>query len=174
MSVNAITATAANPWFRGMATNTTNSGTPAPAPTITTPATVDGTSVTVAGTLNELHLRFFGIGADDSTATYYVYGWRPMRSAGVNDIWTPTFLMSVVATFSTQVGVAGSAQLATERDADTIVVTAGQAVSARYLAYSPTNNTTAVLLTDVFGYPRVTIYPKVGTATSANLAYSFT
>ena len=104
----------------------------------------------------------FGAGADNSTFTARVLGWKQIAARGH---YTPVLLAQVVVTLSTHVGLADSKPLNTERYADTLVpsyIGAGVSVNSNAL------NVPATIDVDLSGYDSVEVLFDMDTATSGN------
>lgn len=174
--------------FRKMrTTNTTDSaftGNAARIPTITLP---DGVGDAAAQTTSAVHrfgldvgsvtangclAVFYATGADNVTFNARCYAWTPQPgSNSVPVLWVPVLLCEVALIASTIVGVAGAPVVATERFADTVTLTIGNAnISIETLSPGTTtaNSGIAHVLLDFKGPQLIEWVLDVGTATDAN------
>ncbi len=112
-------------------------------------------------------LAFIGKGADDSTFTARVIGWRrTAHGADIPNLWVPKILLEVSVTLSTMIGDADHSLIGTDvRFADTIAIT--RSVGNTTLD-SPGDNSLATVLFDMFGHEHIEIETALGTATEAN------
>lgn len=129
-----------------------------------------------------IKLMFYGVGADNSTVAYRLYGVRcaGTQNLGVaNPLYIPELVLEGVATLSTLVGVAASPVLDTENFADTITVTT-PATAARpaieyFLANSVTANISpATVSVSTQGYGEFYLVFDMTGATSANALWTTT
>jgi hypothetical protein len=173
------------------ATNTTDNGFPSRAMTASEPTGIgDSTSQNIASTgaaavfdlgggvvtdHNRAVFKLFGAGADNSTFSMRVIGWRRVYGRTGNDpnklLWDPTVLVEVLATLSsTPTGVAGRAVLNTDLFADTVALTgttANDDVSIDIV--SPANDTAAHFVIDLKGSAKLeATFSTGGSATSCN------
>ena len=131
-----VIETVSSPWKKARPTSYTTNGYPTRVATNTEPltaATDPATSQVVheVGTggmycQNGLVVIFFGAGANDSTFSCRVIGWRSIGwEARTTGLWIPVPLAEFAVTLSQAVGVAGMTLVATDRFADTIALTTG-------------------------------------------------
>ncbi len=104
----------------------------------------------------------YGVGLDDQTFDFRVIAWNE-----VSGLYIPTTLTQASATLSTAVGVAGAVVTNSERFADTIVASLGNA-GVDVNVISPANNTPAHLVIDLKGCELVEIIFDMTSATSGN------
>lgn len=109
----------------------------------------------------------YGTGADNSTASIRVIGWREAGDAG---IWVPVLLFESAITLCAFVGLAGKTVLDTERFADTIAdPAAGFGTKGQDCwIVSPANDTPAHFVVDCKGCQKLEILVKCTTATALN------
>jgi|LakMenEpi03Aug12_release.lakeMendotaPanAssembly.Ray.scaffolds.fasta_scaffold01277_41 hypothetical protein len=138
---------------------------PARVPTATQPSGAGIVSDPVVGQAapDWVQIVPFGDGADNATFDLRVIGWK------VSDLglWTPTILGQAACTLSTAVGVAGYEVIASQRFADTIVLTQVQANVDSKLS-SPANDTIGSFQLQTRGCVFVEVIFSLGTATGAN------
>lgn len=120
-------------------------------------------------TPNTVLLKFFGVGADNTTGSCRVYGLRPVRDAGsVVTSYTHVLLAQYAFTLSADVGVSGGVVTNSERYADTITRTTGIENVADQLL-SPTGDVSGHVLLDCKGHSLLFVEPITGgSATSVN------
>ena len=151
-----------------LAANSTAAGADAPSPTTTEPTGEDVLSV--AG--NYMVLAFYGVGADNSTGSCGLYGWR-----NANGLWIPFHLIDLDFTLSAEVGVAGAEVLDTERFADSISVgtVTGPTLGDQVWQGLATEGSdiTAHAYIATLGFPKIQLDVFKGTATSVNALHSF-
>ncbi len=124
-------------------------------------------------TPNTVLLKFFGVGADNTTGSCRVYGLRPVRDAGnVVTSYTHVLLAQYAFTLSADVGVSGGVVTNSERYADTITRTTGIENVADQLL-SPTGDVSGHVLLDCKGHSLLFVEPITGgSATSTNALYA--
>lgn len=155
------------------AANSTASSVTAPTPTLTEP-TGDGFYRCGAsgdeGNINYVDLRIFGAGADNTTGTGLLVGWRKaVDPSGVaTALWIPKKLLSLAFTFGTSVGVAAAVAINTDRFADTITVATAYIPTSAYNVNSPADNSVASVEVDATGFDFIQFLPATGTATNVN------
>ena len=126
-----------------------------------------------AGVPNAVLLKFFGVGADNTTGSCRVYGLKKCRDVTNNlTSYTHVLLCDVAFTLSARTGVASGVVAASERYADTITRTTGiENVSDQIL--SPTGDVPAHLLVDAKGCRWLKVEPITGgSATSVNALWA--
>jgi hypothetical protein len=159
--------TPAQDYVKLFAANQTGAAIAAPPPTTTAP-TGDGMFSSAPDVsygeerLNSCGLVFYGAGADNSTFTARVTGWRK-----VGALWVPVPLLALSGVFGSAVGVAAADVLDTERFADTLTASTGY--TSAYELISPADNTVACAKVDFFGCQFVQVQVARGTATSVNV-----
>ena len=174
-----------SPFVRARTVNQTSNGYVSKIPTITEPAADTGSatasaaiSLTDAGArdgagYNGVLIMPYAIGSDDNTFSMRVIGWRTVGEAtnGVF-LWIPVLLCELACTCSTVVGIAGREVLNTERFADTITITYGNA-NVSVEAFSPANNVTAHAIVDLKGNQKFELsFTTGGSATSCNALWA--
>jgi hypothetical protein len=162
-------------YMRRMTSNAVTSAFPTVANTTTPPATVDASHFTVpVGQYSDLYLSFFGTGDENSAFDFRIVGWSKVANGLGNDqsvlpIWKPTTIFRGTATLSTSIGVAGSVQATTERDADTIVAGSPVLTTSLYTVFSPADNTPGYVALNVLDYEVIAVYFDITPgATGAN------
>lgn len=126
-------------------------------------------------TPNTVLLKFFGVGADNTTGSCRVYGLRPVRDAGnVVTSYTHVLLAQYAFTLSADVGVSGGVVTNSERYADTIArssTTGIENVADQLL--SPTGDVSGHVLLDCKGHSLLFVEPITGgSATSVNALFA--
>lgn len=158
---------------RFWATSPTTNGFPA-RPATTTAPTGDGVVDLATGRTElprKLLLAPFGAGADDTTFSLRVTGWRKTVGSATA-LWVPVTLVELACTLSTAVGVAGADVVATDRFADTITVTKGNA-NVDTVILSIEGNLVAHAVIDVKGSSKAELTITTGgSATSGNALYA--
>lgn len=109
----------------------------------------------------------YGEGADNSTLSARVIGWRQVAA-----LWVPVILSEIAVTLSTAVGVSGQAVLDTERFGDTVSLSLGNAGVDNQI-FSPANNTPAHVVIDAKGATAIEVIFARGTATSCNALVAY-
>jgi hypothetical protein len=152
---------------RLMAANANSSAFTAKAATITEPS---GTAVVNVGKLGQLvparvMMWPIGLGSDNDVSSMRLWGWHRVVQDTMLDLWQPSIIGEWVCTFSTAVGVAGSAVLNTERYADTIApvallqadqkIAAGTSLSSLYEIFTPANNTPGWIIAPIYGVEKL-------------------
>lgn len=158
----------ASGFLKVYAANTTQSSYPSRVPTATKP-TGDGV-VNISdgfahGSPRNLCLVLYGTGADNSTMSVRVSGWK-----FVTDLWIPFNLVEIAGTLSAAVGVSGKTITNSERFADTLVLTIAN-TNTDAAAISPANDTIGSVLVDCKGSYLLTVDPIKGTATDCNILW---
>lgn len=179
--------THSGPLQKARSVNATDTSFPAKIPTNTEP-TLDAGTATGQATIdllqrgqlgaavrNAAFLMPFGTGDDDDVFAMRLYGWRriPGNGTTTRDLWVPVLLCELTCTMSTQVGVAGTPVVATERFCDTLaLVTGNDDVSIDIV--SPTGNVPAHAVVDVKGSAKLefTFDMTTGSPTDANCLYA--
>ena len=123
------------------------------------PSTIDGTTAVFDPSQDRVvdnnHTVIYPIGTGDDNATLHMnlWGWRRfIESPDANtEIWKPIFIGLFSMTLSTSIGVAGTPQLATERDVDTIIASNNNSLIVVNV-HSPTDNTPGFILLDTIGF----------------------
>lgn len=119
-------------------------------------------------TRNNVVLLPYGAGADNNTMSVRVLNWRE-----ISGLWIPTIVCEVACTLSTSVGVSAQAVLDTERFADTLTLTYGNA-GVDCQVFSPANNTPAHVVVDAKGASVLeVIFTTGGSATSCNALVTY-
>lgn len=173
--------------FRKMrATNATDNGFPTVVPVTTEPSGIGDAAAQTTLAINKLGLGnggvvqngcqavFYAVGADNVTFSARCYSWVPIVVTDNTLLvqWVPVLLCQVALTASTITGVAGSPVAGTERYADTITLTIGNAnISIETLSPGTTtaNSGIAHLLMDFKGPTLVMwTFDTGGSATSCN------
>lgn len=116
---------------------------------------------------NSLLLVPYALADNNGTFSVRVWGWRL-----ASDLWVPVLLCEVACTACAAVGVADKTVLNTERFADTLTLTYGNAnVSVELL--SPANDLTGHVLLDAKGFQYVeVIFNLTANVTSMNALYA--
>lgn len=148
------------PMVKALAANSVETAFAAKIPTATKPAGVGVFDVLGEGTLD---IQPFGAGADDSTFSMRVWGWR--KTSGT-DLWVPKCICTLDVVLSTAVGVAGEDALNTDRFADAITLAA--TLGGMAILESVPANTPASAVVDVSPYELYELDFDLVTATSAN------
>lgn len=150
---------------RAFLTNQSDASFPSKIPTITEPST--GTGI-IAATGTTLELHPYGTGADNTTYSIRVIGWRKIlhTPTATQFLWTPTIVAELLCTNSAAVGIALSPLATTERFADTITLGSGIAV-----LFSPANDTPARALLDIDGFDKIEFTFDMTGATDANVLF---
>ncbi len=173
------TTTAVHPFRRVYATNVTATAYVSKPDLITLPsvALVDSTGYLDLGigrlsatTPDSIMLKFYGVGADNTTGNCRIYGLKEVCTASGVRSYTHVLLADYALTYSASTGVADGGVLNTERYADTITRTFGIENVADQLL-SPANDVAGHDLLDVKGVEYIHIEPIRGTATSVNVLY---
>lgn len=159
-------------WKVALSANSTQSGFASRVPT--TSNTIDSeqqsSAPNAASFRNEgdtVEVAPYGAGADNSTLSLRVIGWRragPVVNSFIQ--WIPTVVADLSCTLSAAVGIAGRTPTSTDRFADTITVTTGVAVVP-----SVTADTVGTAFVAVDGYEYIEFITSVGTATNANCLF---
>jgi hypothetical protein len=119
-------------------------------------------------TRNNVIVIPYGIGADNTTMSARVISWRE-----ASGLWIPTIVCEVACTLSTSIGVAAQTVLDTERFADTLSLTLGNA-GVDCQVFSPANNTPAHVVVDAKGASVLeVIFTTGGSATSCNALVAY-
>lgn len=173
--------------FRKMrVTNATDASFPSVIPVTTEPIGVGDAAAQTTLAIHKLGLGaggdvqngcqavFYAVGADNVTFSARCYSWVPIVVTDGTLLvqWVPILLCEVALTASTITGVAGSPVLGTERYADTVTLTIGNAnVSLEILSPGTTtaNSGIAHVLMDFKGPALVQwTFTTGGSATSCN------
>lgn len=185
-------ATLVTPFLRVRQTSATDNGFPSKVPTKTEPTGVgDSAAQATASAVFHLHAGEaradgrsernrvlvvpFGVGADDTTFSLRVIGWRKAydRDKAERDdtaIWVPVKLVEVLCTHCTSVGVAGTIMATTDRFCDTIALTGTTANDDVDVSItSPADNTIGHFALDLKGFQKVEFtFTTGGSATAGN------
>lgn len=158
---------------RALVYSATGASFPSIIPTVTQPVTVDaasaGSNVWVTrGGYRYLALTPFGVGADNTTWTFKVYGWSL-----VSTLWVPNYLAGFTCTNSTSVGVAGAAVIATERFVDTLVTLATPVDDPDVIVVSPTVQHIAQVFIPTRGHAYLEAVFAKGSGTDGNFLYRY-
>jgi hypothetical protein len=177
-------ATFADSLRRVCVTNVTDSSFDSLIPTTTEPTTalIDGVIELGNSDIvsNNLLLLFFGAGADDSTFSARLVGWKPAiatPTATGTTLWVPVPLCQFNVILSTAVGVADAVVINTDRFADTITVTMGNELTD-VTVISPATSTAAVAnviasaLVDMKGFRKFQMIFDMTGATNGNALYA--
>ena len=157
--------TAAVPYRKVLSANSTASAYTARTDSVALPTSAGYISIT--DPCNNVLLKFFGAGADNSTGSCRVYGVKVI-DGGTTTSHTHVLLADYSFTLSAAVGVSSGVVSASERYADTITRTTGvENVSDQIV--SPTGDVAGHVLLDCKGHVNLFIEPIVGTATSMNV-----
>lgn len=169
MSVAAL-MTIPNQWRKVLLTNSTVSAFVVPADVATEPTGAGYIDVTLNGQFspNTVLLKFFGVGADDSTGSFRIYGVRKQYETSA---WDRTILFSGTFILSTAVGVTGGLVGASERYADTVARVLGIENVADQIM-SPTGNIPGWAMIDLKGFSKIYFELIKGTATSTNALWT--
>lgn len=146
-------------------TNSTDSSFPSRVATVTRPS---GDGVIEPRSFGEftrgtLVLVPYGTGADNATVDVRVLAWRPTTGG----LWIPTIVSQVACTLSGAVGVSGQDVTNTERFADTLTLSIGNA-GIDCQVFSPANDTVGHVTLDTKGAALLEVTFDLGTATAAN------
>lgn len=141
------------------------------------PAPVSGGTNAAPALITELSLLgcFFGTGADDATFLAQLIGWKQTIGIAATSLWIPVPLLEVTCTLSTIEGVAGADVIATERFADTLVLTSGYSTTygGGTQVTSPTGNVIAWLVSSLNGFGAFQwIFNCNSSATGANCLFA--
>lgn len=174
-----IIDTLAQPLRKARSVNQTSTSFVSKAPTATEP-TGDAGTATGASVLglqyasggpgrNSVFVIPYGTGNENDTFSVRVIGWRCAEPGNRETLlWIPVVLVEVVVTLSTTVGVAGKAVVATERFADTIGITTGNA-NVSVDINSPADNTIATFLVALKGAQKLELsFSTNSSATDCN------
>ncbi len=118
------------------------------------------------------------VGNDDTTYLIRLWVWHLMgsgtdTSGGAVQLWIPHLIFEGTCTAGTTVGVAGTAVLATERFADTIVAATAYATLPSVEVVSPADNTPAHILVDMKGAQMLgATFNRNSSATSCNALFT--
>ncbi len=140
--------------------NKSDTSFPSKVPTVTEPVTGTGI-IDVVEPNDVLEGIPYSIGADNTTYSMRIIGWRK-----VSTLWVPTIIAELACTASAAVGVASAAVINTERFADTITLVSGIAV-----LNSPTNDTAGRFSICTTSFSKIEFTFDMTGATSANLLY---
>lgn len=130
----------------------------------------------------------YGVGADDTTFSLTVLGWRPTTgnfgATLTQPLWVPVTIAVYQATLGTASGVAGSDLPSTQKFADAITVTSGPSfinsaapntippVSLDWLVISAAADSIGMIVQPTFGFQFLeVIFTTGGSATSCNALY---
>ena len=121
----------------------------------------------------EVLIHPFGTGANNTTGSLRILAWYLCGSGTTStQFWKAVPLAEIAFTLGASVGIAGAAQVAADRDADTITLTTGNANISIDLN-SPADDTIASALVTLKGANKVEFDFKVGTATDVNAWIAF-
>lgn len=178
--------------------NYSTNGYPTRVPTITAPyqatptggAAGDGVIAMGAGGMEApFHLLLvpYGVGADDTTFSLTVLGWRATNFSTdlTQPLWVPVTLGVYQATLSATVGVAGSNLGTTQAFADAITVTSGPSfinaaapntippICPNWFVISAAADSIGMISQPSFGFQYLeVIFTTGGSATSCNALYA--
>jgi hypothetical protein len=114
----------------------------------------------------------YGTTSNNHTGNVRLVGWRGLNlGAGKPTLWMPTVLCELAFTLSsTPVGIAGCDVVATELFADTITVTTGSTTANSQIlnVVSGAGDYVAYAVQELFGFQKLELSFKVGTATDLN------
>ncbi len=114
----------------------------------------------------------YATGADNVTFNMQVLGWKSIATNGTTALWVPIMLADLALTASAMVGVAGKAVVNTERFADTIVTTKGNATTTIDLT-TLANDFIAHVVVSLKGAEKVELSFNVNSsATDCNALYA--
>ncbi len=172
----ALLETLSDVFQKARSVNQTSSSFVSKVPTNATPqgdaGTATGASVIDLGidgdrAQNAIVVLPYCTGNDDVTFSVRVIGWRPV---GINDrttcLWIPVVLAELSCTGGATVGVAGMVLVATERFADTITLTTGNA-NVSTDVNSPADDTIAHAVVDLKGFQNVELSFSTGSSATA-------
>ena len=164
-------------WTRGLVNSSTEGDFPALVPTTTKPATVDSTTTGANLVVWEPHgvrslIMPFGVGADNTTFAARITVWRTVVVAGTTTLYVPELIASAACTNSALVGFAGASLIATERLADTIVLSLND--TRRVTSYDEATGDLSPAVIEVRheGAELIEVTFDMGTATSGNILYT--
>lgn len=155
---------------RVRANSSTDANFPSRVPTSTAPAGDGVIFDPLAGSSAPEWLQVipFGDGADNATFDLRVIGWKPTPLG----LWIPTILAQAACTLSTAVGVNSYEVTASQRFADTIVLSLIQA-NVDSKVSSPANDTPGSFQVQTRGSVFIEVIFDMGTATGANALISW-
>jgi hypothetical protein len=155
---------------RVRATSSADATFPSRTPTATAPSGAGVVNDPIVGqeTPEWVQILPFGDGADNATFDLRVIGWKPTDLG----LWVPTILAQAACTLSTAVGANGFEVTASQRFADTIVLTQVLANVDSKLA-SPANDTPGSFQVQTRGSVLIEVIFDLGTATGANALVSW-
>ena len=153
----------------GTSQNSTDATFPSRIPTGTKPSGVGVIEMSTDNSIltsNGLRVKPYGTGSENNTFSMRVIGWEKTESNPFDankTLWSPAVLCELLCTLSTVVGVAGRCIVATERFADTITITTGNA-GVTLDVVSPTGNVIAHALVDTKGHRLVELTFSTGSS----------
>jgi hypothetical protein len=157
-------------YSKARATNSTDNPYPSRVATTTRPSGDGVITIEQTGrfTRNNVMLVPYGVGADNVTMSARVLAWRE-----ASGLWVPTIVCEVACTLSTAVGVAAATVINSERFADTLTLTFGNA-GVDCQVFSPANNTAGHVVLDAKGATILeVIFTTGGSATSCNALVAY-
>ncbi|TXH14226.1 MAG: hypothetical protein E6R03_09730 [Hyphomicrobiaceae bacterium] len=157
-------------YSKARSTNDTTNGFASKVATATQPSGEGVITISQTGrfTRNNVMLIPFGAGSDNNTMSVRAIAWRQ-----ISTLWVPTIVCEVACTLSTAVGVSGAAVVDTDRFADTLTLTYGNA-GVDCQVFSPANNTPAHVVFDAKGATLLEIiFTTGGSATSCNALVAY-
>lgn len=168
-------------WQRALTTNSTDASFASLVPTKTAPvvSATGGVFVATGDTSPAVALPqgiealFFGAGADNSTFSARLTGWKATRGLTAV-IWMPVTIFEVSVTLSAMVGVAATDVLNTDRLADTITLATGYLSGdpTGVLVTSPTGDIAGNVSAAIRGYNYLQWSFKTGTSTNCNALWA--
>lgn len=154
-------------WRKALATNTTDTSFDSKVPTTTEPTgegVFDVESGSVVG--QGLQAVFYGEGANDTTFSVRLIGWKLMTT-----LWVPVVLAEFACTLSTVVGVAAAAVTDNDRFADTITLASGFS-TANVIVTSSTGNIVGHATINLDGYGKIEWSFDMTGATNGNALWA--
>lgn len=130
-------------------------------PVTTEPATDADNGASVIATTGKTYLvlKPFGTDAENETASFRIWSWRPVVAAGA-EVWVPQLLAGVSVTLGT---AATTGMLTGGLWADTITASPDYTPSSSgMLIVSPANDSPGYLVADIGGSPLIEIQSTTG------------
>jgi hypothetical protein len=176
---------------RARSVNQTSNGYVSKIPTVTEPlgdaGTATGTSVIQLGlpegqaglTQNFLFIKPYGVGADATTFSFKVIGWRVLGENTPLPMWDPSTLAVFQATLESGLPLVGQYAASTTYFADTLTVTSQPLLTGTVSAaaaslsllelYDPANGDPAWVKVPIYGFQKLELsFTTGGSATSCN------